>query len=246
MKAVLATVGRELRAYFLSPLAYIVLFGFLAVNGYVFWVIISYLNDPRVPPTRPLDLFFGGTIFFWLLLLFFAPAITMRLLAEERKTGSIEILMTAPVTEGQVVTGKFLAALVFYVFLWLPTLIYVGIIATYAQVDWGPVAAGYLGIFGIGALFLSLGTFASALTRNQIIAAIVTFAMLVVVFSLGLLQNLFNQPAVKDVFGYLNLWQHMEDFAKGIVDTRRLVYYASVTAFFLFLTSRTLESKKWR
>jgi ABC-2 type transport system permease protein len=145
-----------------------------------------------------------------------------------------------------VVAGKYLAALTFYLFLWLPTLAYAGIIAYYSEVDWGPIAAGYLGILGIGALFLAVGIFASAMTRSQLLAAIITFALLIFLFSFGLLENLVNNETAKQVFGYLNLWNHMDEFAKGIVDSRRLVYYLSATLFFLFLTSRALEDRKWR
>ncbi|HXO19010.1 MAG TPA: ABC transporter permease subunit [Thermoanaerobaculia bacterium] len=246
MRAVLATFDRELRAYFFSPLAYVVLFFFLIVNGFIFAMIISFLNDPRSPGGPPLALFFGGTLFFWLILLFVGPVITMRLLSEELRSGSIEVLMTAPVTEGQVVAGKYLAALTFYLFLWFPTLAYAGIVAHWSSVDWGPVAAGYVGILGIGAMFLAVGLFASALSRSQLVAAIVTFAMLIFLFSFGLLENLINNETAKKVFGYMNLWDHMDEFAKGIVDSRRLVYYLSVTLFFLFLTSRALADKKWR
>lgn len=247
MSGVVANLARELRAYFFSPLAYIVLTLLLLVNGGVFWVIVSYLNDPRAAGIgAPLELFFGQTIFFWLVLLIAAPALTMRLLSEERRSGTIEVLMTAPVTEGQVVAGKYLAALLFYLFLWAPTLVYAGILAYYSEVDWGPIAAGYLGIFGIGALFLAVGMFASSLTKSQLIAAILTFAMLFVLFIFGLLENLFNQEVAKQAFGYLNLWQHMEEMSKGIVDTRRWVYYLSATLLFLFLSARALEVKKWR
>ncbi|MEE8277973.1 MAG: ABC transporter permease subunit [Thermoanaerobaculia bacterium] len=246
MRGIFATLVRELRAYFFSPLAYIVAAPLLLVNGFVFWLIVSYLNQPGVQIGAPLELFFGQTIYFWLVLLFAAPALTMRLLSEERRSGTIEVLMTAPVTEGQVVLGKYLAALLFYVFLWLPTSAYAGVLAYYGEVDWGPVAAGYLGILGIGALFLSVGVLASSLTRSQLVAAILAFSLLVPMFSFGLLENLFNDETLRQVLGYLNLWQHMEDFSKGLVDTRRLVYYLSGTALFLFLAARALEAKKWR
>lgn len=246
MRGIVANLMRELRAYFLSPLAYVILAFFLLVNGYVFWFIVSILNDPRSPVGAPLELFFGQTVFFWLVLLFITPVLTMRLLAEERRSGTIEVLMTAPVTEGQVVVGKYLAALAFYVFLWLPTLAYVALIAAYGEVDFGPVAGGYLGALGVGALFLAVGVFGSSFTRNQIVAAVVTFAILIVLFTFGLLENLVNDERAKQVFGYLNLWQHMDEFGRGILDTRRLVYYLSASAFFLFLSARILEAKKWR
>jgi ABC-2 type transport system permease protein len=246
MRPVWATFLRELRAYFFSPLAYVVLFFFLLIHGFIFAMILSFLNDPRSPGGPPLTLFFGGTLFFWLILLFVGPVLTMRLLSEELKTGSIEVLMTAPVTEGQVVAGKYLAALAFYVFLWLPTLSYAAILSYWSRVDWGPVAAGYIGVLGIGALFLAVGTFASALTKNQLISAILTFAILIFLFSPGLLANLVTNETAKKALGYLDLWQHMDELGKGIVDTRRLVYYISATLFFLFLTSRALEDRKWR
>ncbi len=246
MNGLLATLNRELRAYFLSPLAYAVLTFFLLVNGFVFWVIVSFLSDPRSRGGAPVELFFGQTVFFWLVLLFIAPAITMRLLSEERRSGTIEVLMTSPVTETQVVVGKFLAALTFYIFLWLPTLIYVGLVQHYSTVDWGPVASSFLGILGIGAVFVAVGVFASAVSRNQVVAASLGFAILILLFSFGLLENLVNAQWLKQTFGYLDLWSHMDDFSKGIVNTRRLMYCASLTVFFLFLSSRALEANKWR
>jgi gliding motility-associated transport system permease protein len=145
-----------------------------------------------------------------------------------------------------VVLGKYAAAVAFYLFLWAPTVAYVAIVRWFTPVDWGPIASSYLGIVGIGALFLSVGVFASATSKNQIVAAIASFFFVLVLFSIGLLENLVNGETAKKVFGYVNLWQHMDEFAKGIVDTRRLVYYASGAAFFLFLTTRALAAKKWR
>ncbi len=246
MKGILAIMNREFRAYFFSPMAYIVAAILLAVNGLVFWLIVSYLNDPRARFGAPLELFFGQTIYFWLVLLFITPVLTMRLLSEERRSGTIEVLMTAPITEAQVIAGKYLAALTFYCSLWLPTLAYAGILAYYSEVDWGPVAAGYLGTFGIGALFLSVGLFASALTRSQLIAAVLTFALLIPLFTFGLVENLINDPSLREALSYLNLWQHIEEFGKGIVDSRHLIYYLSATILFLFLSTKALEAKKWR
>jgi len=246
MNGILATLQRELKAYFYSPLAYVVLCFLLVVNGIVFALILSFLNDPMSPAGRPLDLFFGGTFFFWLVVVFAAPVLTMRLLAEERRSGSIEVLMTAPVTEGQVVAGKYLAALMFYAFLWLPTLAYAGIVAYHSEIDWGVVGSGYLGILLVGALFLAVGTFASAMTSNQIIAAVMSFAILLGLFAFSLVQYLANGQMLKDALAYLSIPQHMEEFAKGVVDTRRLVFYVTTTLFFLFLTSRALEARKWR
>ena len=246
MRKTLALVKRELVAYFSSPLAYVVLTAFLFFNGYVFWLVVAFLNDPRVQAMAPLKLLFGGTIFFWLFLLFLVPVITMRLLAEERRTGTLEVLLTAPVSEAQVVVAKFIAAVLFYAFLWLPTVVYVLILGSHSSIDSGPVLAGYLGIMLLGVLFAAVGLFTSALSRNQIVAAIFAFALLVVLFSVGLLEQLASAPALKSALGYMNLWDHMDDFAKGLVDTRHVVYNLSLAGLFLFLATKALEAKKGR
>lgn len=246
MSGIAASCSRELRAYFFSPLAYVVAALVTLINGVVFWLIVSYLNDPRAAIGAPLQLFFGQTFFFWLVLVFVAAVVTMRLLSEERRSGTIEMLMTAPVTEDQVVVGKFLAAWVFFVFLWLPTAVYPALLSYHSAVDWGPVATGYIGILGIGSMFLAAGLLASALSRSQLVAAVLTFALLVGMIIVGFLGNLFSDSSVQELIGYLNLMLHMDDFAKGVIDTRRLVYYFSATALFLFLAARALESRKWR
>lgn len=241
-----ATLLRELRAYFFSPLAYMVAAFFLLVNGIIFGIIIGYLSDPTFPAGRPLDYFFGGTWLFWVILIAVVPLLTMRLLSEERRSGSIEVLMTAPVTETHVVLGKYLAALTFYSFLWLPTLAYAAIVEIYSEVDWATVASGYLGLLLIGALLLAVGTFASAMTKSQMIAAILSFALIVAFVFIFFLEGLVNGEFAKNALGYLSLRQRMQDFSMGIVDTRGIVYCLSTTAFFLFLTVKALEAKKWR
>lgn len=246
MGKTVALLKRELMAYFSSPLAYVILTAFLFINGYVFALIVGYLNDPRTPPMAAFKLLFGGTIFFWLMLLFVLPVITMRLIAEERRSGTLEVLLTSPVSETQVVISKFLAALAFYLFLWLPTVIYVLLLARYSKVEVGPVVAGYLGIALLGVLFLAIGTLTSALVKNQIVAAVFAFALLLVVFSLGLVENLVPGGVLKEALGYMNLWEHMDDFSKGIVDTRHIVYPISGAGFFLFLATRALEASKGR
>jgi ABC-2 type transport system permease protein len=247
MTKILAIVRRELIAYFSSPLAYIVLTAFLLMQGYIFYIIVSFLNNPMTQAMTPLRLFFGGTVFFWLFLLFTVPVITMRLLAEERRSGTIEVLLTSPVTEGQVIAGKFLAALLFYVVLWLPTLIYVVLLKQHSSIDLRPVLAGYLGVLLVGFLFLAVGTFTSTLTNNQLIAAIIAFAVLIALFSIGLVEQLLvSSSVIRDALGYMNLWTHMDDYAKGIIDTRHVVYELSVGLLFLFLAAKSLEVKKWR
>ena len=246
MRKVWAIVRRELIAYFSSPLAYIVMTAFLLMQGYIFYLIVSFLNNPQTPAMTPLRLFFGGTIFFWLFLLFVVPVITMRLIAEERRSGTIEVLLTSPVSEAQVVVGKFTAALIFYVALWLPTILYVVVLKRNSEIDLGPVVAGYIGVLLLGFLFLSVGTLASTLSNNQLIAAIIAFAAMVALFSIGLVEQLLTSSFLKAVLAHMNLWTQMDDFAKGIVDTRHVVYQLSVGVLFLFLATKSLEVKKWR
>jgi ABC-2 type transport system permease protein len=243
VRAVWATFLRELRAYFFAPLAYVVLFFFLVVNGFIYYQLVSGLNDPRSGGGPPLQYFFRST---WLMLILLCTFLTMRLVSEELKTGSIEVLMTAPISEGQVIAGKFLAALTFYLFLWLPTLTYGIVIHHYEKVDWGPVGGGYLGLLLVGCLFLSIGILASSLTKSQLVAAMVTAALLFLLFLLGIFEEVVNNETAKQALGYINIWSHIDEFARGIVDTRRLVFYGTGTLFFLFVASRALEDKKWR
>lgn len=243
MNGVLATYRRELRAFFFSPLAYVMLFFFLVVTGVIFVYIVGQLNNPASPGGPPLKFFFSAT---WLMLLLLGPLLTMRLVSEELRSGSIEVLMTAPVTEGQVIAGKFMAAFTFYAFLWAPTLGYAIMIALYEKVDWGPVVAGYLGVLLIGALFLAIGIFSSAMTRSQLLAAMMTAALLFVLFLLGVFEGMATNDLMKRALGYVSIFNHIDELASGIVDTRRLVFYLSGTLFFLFLASRALEDKKWR
>lgn len=242
MRKLFAIVGREWRAYFLSPLAYVILTAYMFLNGLIFAKIVSFLSTPGGPRERFLPILFTNT-FFWIFLLFIVPILTMRLLAEERRSGTLEVLLTSPVSETQVVLGKFLGALGFFLVLWLPSLVFILYIGAKTEVDLGAVAAGYLGIALLGAYFLAIGTFASAVTKNQILAAILAFAMLIPIFSVGLFES-GSDPARQNLIGYLNIWEHMDEFARGVVDTRRLVYYLSGTVLFLLLAATVLSSKK--
>jgi len=243
MRRFWAIVAREWRAYFLSPLAYVILAAFLGLNGYVFTVILAVLNEPGAPKDQALLYLFANGFTSWFNL-FVIPIIAMRLFPEERRSGTIEVLLTSPVTEGEVVLAKFTGALGFFLTLWAPSLIYVWILRSHAPIDLGPVAAAYLGIVLLGGYFVSVGTFASTLTKNQIVAAIVTFAFLVPIFSTGLLDYLIKDPSNREKLNYVNMWVHLEEFARGVVDTRRLVYYVSATALFLFLATASLAAKK--
>ena len=243
MKALVAIVKREFFSYFVSPLAYVILTAFLLVSGTVFVLLVNALNAPETPSTAMMSLYFTN-VFQWIFLMIVSSVISMRLLSEERKSGSIESLLTAPVSEATVVTGKFIGAWCFFLFLFLPTLVYPLLLSGVSRLDAGPVLSGYLGIALIGALFLSAGTFASALTKNQIVAAIVAFAIVLGSFLLGIFRDVLPSTNLRDALSYLNILDHMDDFSRGIVDTRRLVYVGSTVTFFLFLATRALEVNK--
>ena len=183
---------------------------------------------------------------FFIPLLVFAPVLTMRLLAEERHTGTIEPLLTAPVNAFEVVLGKYLAALVFWIALWIPTLLYVWQTSLFGSVDLGAVLASYVGVIGIGLYYMAIGLAMSALAKNQIVAALLTFMVLSGLFVGGLLSFIESFAAQRDVIDYISLWGHMQAFSKGIVDTRFLVFDLSVAFLFVYLAYRALEGRRWQ
>lgn len=247
MKTIWILARRELLSYFCSPVAYVLLFVFLLVNGYTFWILLSALNDPRAQLNGAvMQIFFGGTFFFWLTVILIAAALSMRLFAEENRNGTLELLMTAPVRDTEVVLGKFCGAFIFYAILWIPTLIYPVLLSFYGQPDWGPIACGYLGCLLLGAVFLSIGLWTSTLTQNQIIAAVLSFALSLILFSLSFLEFFIPIPEWRPVFNYVNLIGHFDDFGKGVLDTRVFIYYGSLIVFFLYLTLKAVESRKWK
>lgn len=243
---ILTQLKREFAAVFFSPIAYVLLTAAMVVNGGVFLAVVNYLSDPRSGHGAAMQLLFGGTIFFWFMVLVFTPLITMRSLAEERHSGTLETLLTAPIGDAGVIVAKFLAAVGFWAVLWLPSLAYPLLLSRYSDLDAGPILAGYLGTFGVGTMFLSVGLFCSALTRNQIVAALVAFGANMLLFFLGVFDLLSPTQSSGSPLGYLNLWTHMEDFGRGIVDTRHLVYYGSVTLFALFAAVELLQARRWR
>jgi ABC-2 type transport system permease protein len=226
-----AVARREWAAYFRAPAGWAVLALFLCLQGIVFWMFVRFLARPDAPPGGVMEFFFGGTILYWIALALLATVTPMRLLAEERRAGTIEPLLTAPVTPAEVVVGKWLAAVAFYLCAWAPTLLYLVYLgACGAHLDAGPIAAGYLGTVLLGAAALALGLCASALTRNQIVAATLSFVAFFVVLLVGVLETQVSSPALGSLLRRASLFRIMEDFGHGIVDSRHVVLLASVTA----------------
>lgn len=242
-----AILRREMLSLWVTPLAWVLLGVFLILQGGIFYSIVAHFasfSDLSVDE-GPLGAYFGqNSIFLLMTLLLVCPALSMRLLAEERRSGTIEALMTAPVGSAGVVLGKYVAALLTYVLIWLPTLLYVVILRKTGNVDWLVMLSSYLGLFLVGAQYLAIGVLASSLTKSQFVALLVTVLIQFGLFVLGIGEYIFDPGLFHDVCSYVSLAGHMEDFSKGIVDTRRLLYDASLAIFCLFLTVRVVDS--WR
>jgi ABC-2 type transport system permease protein len=247
MSRVLTIMQRELLAYFVSPIAYVVLTVWLLFFGVVFFILaFAFASSVGGADTNLLTVFFGGTTLFYVPLLVFAPVMTMRLLAEERASGTLEALLTAPVTDVDVVLGKYLAALTFWCVLWLPTLGYVFLVAQTGEhtVDWGAIGATYLGLFMVGMFYMAVGLLMSAVARNQIVAAMLTFLVLGGLFVVGLAGYANVGDELRAVFEYVGLWTQMAAFSKGIIDTRYLVYDLSVVVVSLVLSVQALRADR--
>ncbi|MFN2476068.1 MAG: ABC transporter permease [Chthoniobacterales bacterium] len=241
---------REIRSYFYSPIAYIVLVFFLLVSGFDFYIQLSFMNGRPVGYTVQ-EAFFNS-VFFWFAFVLIFPLITMRLFAEEFKLGTIEPLMTAPVRDWQVVLSKFFGALFFYIVLWIPTLLY---FAIFQKVTHQPAAnsfGGYLGsylmLLLLGMFYLSVGCFASVLTKNQIVAAIISFCTITLLFFLGLVSFILQEisSATRQLLGYFSAIEQMGTLSRGEIDTRPMVLYLSMTIVMLALTHLAFQSRKWR
>jgi ABC-2 type transport system permease protein len=226
---------RELQSYFNSPVAYVVIIVFLVIIGWFFTSSLFLMNVATLTTVFEIVpwVYIG-----------FVPAITMRLLAEEKKAGTIELLVTKPVKDVEIVLGKFLAAWTLLAAALAPTLIYLITIMPIGEVDLGPVFAGYLGLFLMGGVYVAVGLFASSLTENQIVAFIVT---LLIVLALFLVDKMliFLPEAFSTTLEFLSVDHHFNSIARGVVDSRDLIYFVSVTGFSLLLATFSLERRKW-
>lgn len=243
-------LSREVRSYFYSPIAYIVLVFFLLVSGADFYMQISFMNQRPVP--YAVEEAFFNSVFFWFAFVLLFPLITMRLFAEELKLGTIEPLMTAPVRDWQVVLSKYFGALVFYVILWIPTLCYFLVFQAFAHQpaagSTGAYLGGYLMLILLGMFYLSIGCFASVLTKNQIVAAVISFATITLLFFLGLISFILLDVGseTRQLLGYFSAIEQMGTLSRGVIDTRPIVLYLSLTIVMLTFTYQAFQSRKWR
>lgn len=227
---------REINAYFLSPVAYVVIAVFMVFSGYFFSIMLGLTQETTLRYSLAYTQF---------ILSILTPVITMRLLAEESKTGTIEPLMTAPVTDFEVVFGKFLASWALYNIMIAPTAFYIIFLAWVGSPDYGAIVASYIGLILMGGLFVSIGLLVSALTKNQIVAAVIGIVALLILLVIGL-ASAGNEGWFYHCMRYIGTYDHWETFTKGIVDTRDVVYYVSFTALLIFIAIRIVESRRWR
>lgn len=248
MKSFWPIYKRELFAFFVTPLAWVLITVFLLAQGMSFFLIIDHFANAgqQMSDQTPLQAFFGNTALLYFVLFLLIPPMTMRLFAEERGTGTIEVLMTAPVSSLGVVLAKYAAVMTTYIGMWLPTTLYLVILRQTGEIDWHVAASAYLGVLLVGAGYLSLGLLMSAITKSQFLALVLTAMVILALFILGIGEFVTREgTAMHDICSHVSVWAHMNDFASGIVDSRRLVFYGSLIVLPLFVTVRAVDAWRW-
>lgn len=238
MRNVWTITSRELNSYFVSPVAYVVSAAFLLISGVLFSLILNSTMDASLRGT------FSNITF---ILILIAPILTMKLLAEEQRMGTLELLLTSPVHDWQVVVGKFLGSLILFVVMLLgPTLLYVVLLTTFGKPDYGPILSSYLGVLLLGGAFLSIGVLSSSLTQNQVVAGFLGIVFLLLMWISDALSRIVGGGAVGDALTYLSITQHYNNFLQGVINTQDLIYPLSVIAVALFTATQVLQTRRWR
>jgi len=256
MSNILAIAQKELKSYFASPIAYIVIGLFALLYGYFYVAILAYfvrqsmqMSEFGAQGAQAMDvnqqfirpLMTNVTI----LVLFVMPMVTMRTYSEEKRSGTIELLLTSPLTDFQIIMGKFLGALALWVIMLLVSMIHLAILFVYGRPALRPLASAYLGLLLLGGCFISVGLFISSLTKNQIVAGMTTFAVFLFLWVITWIGS-FSGPRVDQLTNYLSIINHFDDFGKGVIDTTHVIYYVSFITFGLFLTAKAVDSERWR
>jgi ABC-2 type transport system permease protein len=255
MNNILAIAHKELKSYFSTPIAYIVIGFFALLFGYFFYAMLVIFNqqsaqfggaeggavDINQQLIRPL--FLNASV----ILLFVLPLITMRTYSEEKRSGTIELLLTSPVTDVEIILGKFLGAMALYAAMLAITIIHMLVLFSYAnpKPEWTVPVIGYVGLLLMGGCFISVGLLISSLTKNQIVSGMVTFAVFLLLWVINWIAS-FTGPTTQSVLNYLSIPDHFDDFTRGILDTKHLIYYFSVMSFGLFLTARSVDTERWK
>ncbi len=257
MRNLFTLIGKELHLYFISPVAYVVAMVFLAVSDFLFYLQVRGISElssrhmmqmqGEVPQLIVHEAIFIPTfrnMSFVLLLIM--PLLTMRLFAEEKKGRTSELLMTSPISITQIVFGKFFAAMLVYLLLLILSLHLPLVLSIVTEISWAPIFSSYLGLFLMGGVFLSMGLFASSLTENQIIAAVIAFGILIGLWIGGVSGANASESGIGEIAVYLSISKHLEGFIKGLISTRSLTYFISMTLLGLFLCYRVVESERWK
>ena len=235
MNNILAVLKKELRSYFNSPIAYIIITVFLAIAGWFFATGMFLVNEASVRNV------FGVIP---LIFIFFIPAITMRLISEEKKIGTIELMLTMPLKDSEIILGKFFASVVLLFIALLFTLVYVITISLMGNPDGGPIWGGYIGLLLMGSAYLSIGIYASSITENQIVSFIVAFIIIFIFFMMDKVL-VFVPAALAPILEYMSIDFHFNNITRGVIDSRDVIYYLSLTIFALSLASHSLSGRKW-
>jgi ABC-2 type transport system permease protein len=251
---VIAIAQKELKGYFASPIAYIVIGFFVLLFGFFYYTLLMIFNQQSMgmggmpgSPSQNVNegmlrpLFLNASV----ILLFVLPMITMRTYSEEKRSGTIELLLTAPLTDFQIIMGKFLGAMGLYAAMLAVTLIHMAAIFVFGTPEWLPLVTTYLGLLLMGGCFISVGLLISSLTKNQIVAGMITFAVFLLLWVINWVGS-FAGPRTQQVLDYLSITNHLEDFTRGILDSKHFVYYLSFIAFGLFLTARSVDTERWK
>ena len=247
---IMAIAGKELRGYFASPMAWIIIGFFAVIFGYFFDAYLSFTvqqsmsgqgGGVNVNMVMIRPLFSNAAI----IVLFLLPMITMRTYSEEKRSGTIELLLTSPVTDFEIIAGKFLGCFGLYAAMMAVTMLDMSLLFAYGNPEWKPLIAGYLGMLLLGGSFISVGLFISSTTKNQVVAGTATFITFLLLWVISWMADS-SGPTTGAVLSYLSITEHLDDFAKGIIDTKHLVYYFSFIGFGLFLTMKSVDSERWR
>jgi ABC-2 type transport system permease protein len=255
MRNILTIFFKELKSYFASPIAYGVMAFFGLISGYFFYAYVAIfvsrgMESQMMGRGGPMDV--NEWVIRPLLMnmsvigLFLIPMITMRLFAEEKRSGTIELLATSPVRDIEIIVGKWLAAVVLYMCVLAISAISIGSLYFYGKPDLYPILTGYLGLLLLGACLLALGTFLSNTTRNQIVAGVATFAICLLLWVMDWASSIDPSAAWAKVLAYLSVIVHFEPFAKGVIDSKDVIFFVSMIVLGLFLTARSMESLRWR
>jgi ABC-2 type transport system permease protein len=254
LRNTLAIAGKELRGYFVSPVAWVTLALFAAIFGFFFNAYLEMflrraMSGQFGGPSPAMNVnqemirgLFSNTS---VIVLFLIPMVTMRTYAEEKRSGTMELLLTSPVTDAQILGGKFFGAMALYAGMLAVTALYIGVLFLFGNPELKPLVAGYVGLLLLGATFISVGLFISSTTRNQMVAGTATFVVLLLLWIISWLADGAG-PTAAAILNYLSVTQHFDDFGKGIIDTKHVVYYLSVVSFALFLTLKSADAERWR